>query len=36
MFHQIEARFGGVDIFVANAATGGFRPMLETTDKHWG
>ena len=35
MFEQIESAFGGVDIFVANAATGGFRPMLETTDKHW-
>jgi len=35
MFDQIESVFGGVDIFVANAATGGFRPMLETRDKHW-
>lgn len=35
MFDQIEAVFGGVDIFIANAATGGFRSMLETRDKHW-
>jgi len=35
MLDYIEDIFGGVDIFVANAATGGFRPMLETSDKHW-
>lgn len=35
MMDQIEDIFGGVDIFVANAATGGFRPMMETNDKHW-
>ncbi len=35
MFNQVESAFDGVDIFVANAATGGFRTMLETTDKHW-
>jgi enoyl-[acyl-carrier protein] reductase III len=35
MLDQIEDTFGGCDIFVANAATGGFRPMLETSDKHW-
>jgi enoyl-[acyl-carrier protein] reductase III len=35
MFDQIETSFGGIDILVANAATGGFRSMLETTDKHW-
>ena len=35
MLDHIEDIFGGVDIFVANAATGGFRPMLETNDKHW-
>jgi enoyl-[acyl-carrier protein] reductase III len=35
MFEQIESVFGGCDIFVANAATGGFRSMLETSDKHW-
>jgi enoyl-[acyl-carrier protein] reductase III len=35
MLDEIEDIFGGCDIFVANAATGGFRPMLETSDKHW-
>jgi enoyl-[acyl-carrier protein] reductase III len=35
MLDEIEKEFGGCDIFIANAATGGFRPMLETTDKHW-
>ncbi len=35
MLDHIEKVFGGCDIFVANAATGGFRPMLETSDKHW-
>ena len=35
MLDHIEDVFGGVDIFVANAASGGFRPMMETGDKHW-
>ena len=35
MMDRIEDIFGRVDIFVANAATGGFRNMLETSDKHW-
>jgi enoyl-[acyl-carrier protein] reductase III len=35
MLDHIQDEFGGCDIFVANAATGGFRPMLETSDKHW-
>jgi enoyl-[acyl-carrier protein] reductase III len=35
MMNHIEDIFGGVDILVANAATGGFRSMLETSDKHW-
>jgi enoyl-[acyl-carrier protein] reductase III len=35
MMDHIEDIFGGVDIFVANAATGGFRSMLGTSDKHW-
>lgn len=35
MIDHIENVFGGCDIFVANAATGGFRPILETSDKHW-
>jgi enoyl-[acyl-carrier protein] reductase III len=35
MMDHIQDAFGGCDIFVANAATGGFRPMLDTSDKHW-
>lgn len=35
MMDQIEDVFSGCDIFVANAATGGFRPMMETSDRHW-
>jgi enoyl-[acyl-carrier protein] reductase III len=35
MLDHIQDVFGGCDILVANAATGGFRPMLETSDKHW-
>lgn len=35
MLDEVENFFGGCDIFVANAASGGFRPMLETNDKHW-
>lgn len=35
LLDEIEDVFGGCDIFVANAATGGFRPMLATSDKHW-
>lgn len=35
MLDRIEVVFGGCDIFIANAATGGFRPMLETSNKHW-
>lgn len=29
------AAFGGVDIFVGNAASGVLRPVLEITTKHW-
>lgn len=35
MLDEIEKEFGGCDIFVANAASGGFRQMMETSDKHW-
>ena len=35
MFDQLEATFGGCDIFVGNAASGTPRPALEISDKHW-
>lgn len=35
MLDHIEEGFGGCDIFVANAASGGFRSIMETDDKHW-
>ncbi len=35
MLNEVQNGFGRCDIFVANAATGGFRPTLETTDKYW-
>jgi enoyl-[acyl-carrier protein] reductase III len=35
MLDEIEKEFGGCDIFVANAASGGFRAMMEASDKHW-
>jgi enoyl-[acyl-carrier protein] reductase III len=35
MLEAVEKVFGGCDIFVANAASGGFRPILATGDKHW-
>jgi enoyl-[acyl-carrier protein] reductase III len=35
MLDEVEKTFGGCDIFIANAASGGFRPMMETEDKHW-
>lgn len=35
LINHIEDVFGGCDIFVANAATGGFRSMMDTSDKHW-
>ncbi len=35
MLDAVENAFGGCDIFVANAASGGFRPILETGEKHW-
>ena len=35
MLDEIEKVFGGCDIFIANAASGGFRPMMETNGKHW-
>lgn len=35
MFNEIEAVFGGCDIFVGNAASGTPRDILDVTDKHW-
>jgi enoyl-[acyl-carrier protein] reductase III len=35
MVDQVQAAFGRCDIFVANAASGGFGSTLETTDKYW-
>ena len=35
MLDEVERTFGGCDIFIANAASGGFRQMMDTSDKHW-
>ena len=35
MFREIEATFGGLDIFVNNAASGVLRPLMELDEKHW-
>lgn len=35
MFSEIEARFGRLDIFVNNAASGVARPALELDDRSW-
>lgn len=35
LLDEVEKQFGGCDIFVANAASGGFRPILAVEDKHW-
>lgn len=35
MFDRIEAAFGRCDIFVANAASGTPRDILDVADKHW-
>ena len=32
MIDFVKAELGGLDIVVSNAATGGFRPLLATTD----
>jgi enoyl-[acyl-carrier protein] reductase III len=35
MFDEIEATVGRCDIFIANAASGTPRDVLDLTDKHW-
>jgi enoyl-[acyl-carrier protein] reductase III len=35
MVDFIQDAFGRIDILVSNAATGGFRPLLETTEKQF-
>src|SRR5512140_1452559 len=35
MLDEVEHAHGGCDIFVANAASGGFGSTLETSDKYW-
>lgn len=35
LFNRVEAEFGRCDIFVANAASGTPKDILELTDKHW-
>jgi enoyl-[acyl-carrier protein] reductase III len=35
LFSEVEARFGGIDILVSNAASGVFRPVNDLSVKHW-
>ncbi|TES90106.1 MAG: SDR family oxidoreductase, partial [Anaerolineales bacterium] len=35
LFREIEARYGGLDIFVSNAASGYNRPAMEQKPKGW-
>jgi enoyl-[acyl-carrier protein] reductase III len=35
MLDQVQTAFGNCDVFVANAASGGFGSTLETSDKYW-
>lgn len=35
MFQQIEERFGRLDVFVNNAASGVLRPLMELEESHW-
>ena len=34
MFAEVRARYGRLDLLVANAATSAFRPLLDTKDHH--
>ncbi|MDI3257041.1 MAG: enoyl-[acyl-carrier-protein] reductase FabL [Kyrpidia sp.] len=35
LFQEIEEKFGGLDILIANAASGVIRPAMELEVKHW-
>ncbi|UOF90871.1 enoyl-[acyl-carrier-protein] reductase FabL [Fodinisporobacter ferrooxydans] len=35
MFAEIDSLFGGLDIFVNNAASGVLRPLMELEESHW-
>ncbi len=35
MIQQVQQAFGQLDIIVSNVATGGFRPLLATTDRNF-
>lgn len=35
MFLQIDEKFGRLDVFVSNAASGVQRPLMELEEKHW-
>ena len=35
MISEVKMIFGGLDILVSNAATGGFRPLIATTDRNF-
>ena len=35
MIHEIKMTFGSLDIIVSNAATGGFRPLIATTERNF-
>lgn len=35
MFDKVESEFGGLDIFISNAATGILRPTMEVSNKEW-